>query len=485
MHENSIRRLVRSGKLIALPIVVALVVILSGMAVIFPRNEPAIASGGNWPTYLANTGRSGDNKAETTINPASAPNLKMHWSYQAGGYIYVNYISDQPVEANGMVYWGSWDGIEHATNLNGTQAWQGGLGYTYSSTCNDLVGIASTATVATVTIGGTSTPVLYVGGGNVNAYALNANTGAIIWNTPLGTQPNNFIWSSPAFYKGSIYIGLASMGDCPLTQGKFFKLDATTGAIQKVFNVVPNGCLGGGVWGSPTIDPKDGSVYFATGNFGTCSTTEPYTASLVKLRASDLSYIASWQVPPANQIIDSDFGSTPTLFNAVIGGVNRPLVGVPNKNGVYYAFDRAAVSSGPVWSVQVGMTGGGCGPDCGDGSISPAGWDGKTLYVAGGQTTIGGASCKGSVRALYPSTGHFKWEHCVNDGPVLAAVSLVPGVAIVGEGNTFVAVATKDGHTLFTYTDTNTGSHFYGPASISNGVLYIGNFDGYLYAFGM
>ena len=69
-------------------------------------------------------------------------------------------------------------------------------------------------------------------------------------------------------------------------------------------------------------------------------------------------------------------------------------------------------------------------------------------------------------------------------GPVLGAVTLVPGVAVVGEGNTFVAVAASDGHTLFTFTDTNSNSNFYGPATISRGVLYIGDFDGLMYAFG-
>lgn len=44
--------------------------------------------------------------------------------------------------------------------------------------------------------------------------------------------------------------------------------------------------------------------------------------------------------------------------------------------------------------------------------------------------------------------------------------------------------ASSDGHRLYTHADTNNNSHYYGPASISNGVLYIGNFDGYLYAFG-
>lgn len=462
----------------------SLAFIIAGFIVMIPRSEPAYAAAGDWSTYLGNNKRSGFNMAETTINVTSAPNLKLHWSYQAGGYISVNSISVQPVEANGLVYWGSWDGIEHATNLNGAQVWQTGLGYTYDQQCNNLVGVASAATVAPLTIGGIVTPVLFVGGGNGNFYALNANTGTIIWNTPLGSQPDHFIWSSPALYRGSIYIGLASFGDCPLVRGELIKLNATTGSIQHIFYVVPKGCIGGGVWGSPTIDSSDNTVYFATGNGDSCSTAEPYAVSLIKVSASTLTYISSWQVPLADQINDSDFGSTPTLFSAVIGGVKHSLVGVVNKNGTYYAFDRASLSNGPVWSAQVATTGGGCGPDCGDGSISPSAWDGSTLYVAGGQTTIGGASCKGSLRALSPATGKFKWEHCLTDGPVLAAVSAVPGVAVVGEGSTFVLVATSNGHTLFSYTDINSNSNFYGAASISNGVLYIGNFDGRLYAFG-
>ena len=466
-------------------ILLALVMIAASVFVMFSRSQTARAAAGDWPIYLGNAQRSGFASAETIINVTSAPHLKMHWLYQAGGYMSVNYISAQPVEANGLIYWGSWDGNEHATNTNGAQVWQTGLGYTYSSQCDDIVGVASTATIATVSIGGKSTPVDFVGGGNASFYALNATTGAIIWQTSLGPSPDSFIWSSPVYYRGSIYIGLASMGYCPLVQGKLFRLNATTGAIQNTFNVVPSGCTGGGVWGSPTIDVSDGSVYFATGNPGSCSSKEPYATSLVKVKASNVSFIDSWQVPQKQQGSDSDFGATPTLFKAVIGGVTRSLVGVVNKNGIYYAFDRTAIRHGYVWSAKIATNGGGCGPDCGDGSISSSAWDGSTLYLAGGQTTIGGASRQGSVRAVNPATGTFLWEHCMTQGPVLGAVTMVPGVAFVGEGNTMVAVAASDGHTLFSFTDTNSHSHFYGPASISNGVLYSGNFDGFLYAFGI
>ena len=452
---------------------------LTSTIFILPWQQAAYGASGDWSTYLNNNGRQGFNGVETTINPSSAPHLKLHWTDAGGGAIF-----SQPVESNGRIYWGSFDGYEHATNLNGIQVWQQFLGQTLPN-CNSRVplGVVSTATVASVSINGKLTSVVFVGGGNANFYALNASSGAVICKTVLGTPSSNrFIWSSPAVYNGSAYIGVASIGDCPLVQGQIFQINVSTGAIQHIFNVVPNGCTGGGIWGSPTIDEEAGALYFATGNPNRCAMKDPYTIALVKLRASDLSVISSWQVPVAQRTKDSDFGSTPTLFQATINGSLRSLVGVANKNGIYYVFDRLTISSGPIWEAKIAM-GGDC-PECGDGSISPSAWDGSKLYVAGGKTSINGSACPGSLRALNPATGAFIWQHCMKNGAVIGAVSLVPGVAVVIEGSYLILVATASGNTLFTYTGSTTTSHFYGAASISHGVLYIGNKDKKLYALG-
>lgn len=441
---------------------------------------PAQAAAGDWPTYLMNNARHGYNSSETIINQTSAPNLKLHWTHSTGGA-----ISTQPVEANGLIYWGSWDGYEHATDLNNAKVWAINLGQTTDTSCNPpTVGVASTATIGSVTINGTATSVDFVGGGNGNFYALNATTGAIIWQTPLGSSPSHFLWSSPALYNGSIYEGMASFGDCPLVQGQLIQMNATTGQVQHIFNTVPNGCTGAGVWGSPTIDTAHNTVYFATGNAdNTCPTAEPYSTALVELNVSDLSFINYWQLPSAERVPDSDFGTTPTLFHATINGVSHELVGMQNKNGKYYTFDRANIGTGPLWRATIAV-GGAC-PQCGQGGISPSAWDGKTLYVAGGNTTINGSSCQGSLRALNPATGAFLWEHCLSSGPVLGAVTAVPGVLAVGQGTYLMVVAASTGQTLFRYQDTNSGSLYYGAASISNGVLYIGNQDGLLSAFGL
>ncbi len=435
--------------------------------------SPAVyATGGDWPTYQFSGARSGFNKTDTIINPSSASHLKLLWTATTKGT-----ISAQPVEANNMIYWGSWNkGLEHATDLNGTSVWETPLGTTTDSQCfPSHVGVASTATVAT--INGQS--LLFVGGGNASFYALNAATGSMLWSTPLGSSPGHFLWSSPALFNDSIYEGVSSFGDCPDVRGQMVQLDAATGAITHDFSTVPAGCTGGGVTGSVTIDADADTLYFATGNPNSCSSPENYAPAIVELNASDLSFVDAWEVPTSQQGDDSDFISTPTLF-ASSGGI--PMVGVANKNGIFYAFQRDALSNGPVWQDQIAK-GGDC-PQCDDGSNSPAVWDGTTLYVAGGKTTIRGKYCQGSLNALHPGTGTFLWQRCFNDGPVLGPVAGVPGVLVVGEGAYVVVLAAASGTTLYRFQDTTSGSFFYGGASISNGVIYIGNKDGNLFAIG-
>jgi outer membrane protein assembly factor BamB len=442
-----------------------------------PTNRVLMPTGsGDWSTYLSDNAHSGFNQAETRINVLTTPMLKQHWMYHARGV-----ISTQPVEANGMIYWGSWDGLEHAMDLNGHEVWAANLGGKQG--CIRTVGVASTATVASVTIGGRKTPVVFVGGGDSYFYALNASNGKVIWQTLLGFAPADFIWSSPIVYKGDVYIGVSSFADCPTVQGKLVQMNAKTGSIQHIFNTVPAGCQGGAVWDTPAIDESTGELYLATGNPDICSTAEPYADAVIELHTSNLAFVGSWQVPPSQTVDDSDFGSAPTLFTATIGGVSRALVGIAHKNGRYYAFARGAISRGPVWTRKIAR-GGGC-PECGKGSISPSAWDGTRLYVAGGRTAINGVNCRGSVRALDPATGAYLWEHCLTDGTVLAAVTVVPGVVVVEDGSAMVVLAAASGQTLFSYKDHTQSSVFYGAASISNGMLYVGNFDGNFYAFGL
>jgi outer membrane protein assembly factor BamB len=450
----------------------SLVVALTAAIVSLPIPLGA-SSSGDWPGYMYDRNHTGFDRAETTISPSSAPNLHTEWSIDAGDKVFA-----EPVTANGLLYWGSFDGVEHASDPStGSVVWHQSLGTTSDTVhCSSLVaGVVSTPLVATIMLNGSPRSVLFVGGGDAAMYALDALTGAVLWRTSLGTSPSHFIWDSPVIYKGSVYIGVSSFLDCPIVPGRVFKLGAMTGHIKATFEVAPEGCTGGGVWGSPVVDFSQGTLYFATGNPNEnkpCPVPFDLAPAVVEVRASDLSLVDAWRVPDAEQIVDSDFGSTPNLFSA--NGV--PMVGVANKNGTYYAFRRDALGAGPVWQDPVS-----------DGSVpllSPAAVGYSSLLIASTQTTIHGVVCKGSLRGVDPSTGAYRWQLCLAN-QVQGAVSMAPGVIVVGVGPRLVLVSASSGKVLSSFIDTHAGSWFKGGSSISNGHIYIGNADGILYAFGV
>jgi outer membrane protein assembly factor BamB len=168
----------------------------------------------------------------------------------------ISSVTNSPV-----VYFGGQDGNEDAINpTSGATIWQRYLGQTPN--CPGSVpanlGVSSTATVAPVTIGDQQIPLVFAGGNNPNAspnqsspffYALNATAGTIRWATaldvpPVGPNPHDYLWSSAALYPvgasdPSIYVGLASIGDCPLVQGALFKLDAARERSRRSFRPCP------------------------------------------------------------------------------------------------------------------------------------------------------------------------------------------------------------------------------------------------------
>jgi polyvinyl alcohol dehydrogenase (cytochrome) len=435
----------------------------------------------DWTGYLQGNGRTGWNPGENALTSAAAANLHLAWKVSDSG-VPESGVFSQPIVWKGNVYWGSNDGYERATDTSGHLLWKKFLGHTVAPGCIDpsSLGVVSTATITTDVKVGTAQSVLYVGGGDSNVYALNAQTGAVLWSHLVGSNPDHFLYSSPAVYGNSVYIGVASFGDCPLVVGQVLQLDRKTGALQHAINLVPNGCLGAGVWGSPTIDADAGTIYFTTGTPDTCAAGEPLAPSVVEVRASDLGLLGSWQVPAAQQQQDPDFGSTPTLFTRVVSGTTESLVGAVNKNGIFYAFKRGALGAGPVWQTRIAAGGG--NPLVGSGTSASGAWDGTTLYLGGDSTTIKGQSCTGSLNALKPSDGTFIWQHCFTDGFVLGGVTGASGgVVAVGEGNNVALVSAATGASAFTFTDTGAGP-FLGPPSIANGTVYAGDMSGHLYS---
>lgn len=476
------RHLRHRPKAIVLPLVGFLLMLAMVVAVVsyFPK-QAAHAAATDWTTFLGSNARTSYNAAETTINTTTAPNLKLHWTFSNPLHAQ---ITAQVMAANGMLYWGDWNGVLHASDpATGKDVWTAILATRPGGCSKKPKGVISSVTVATVPINGTATSVVFVGSGPATVYAVNALTGTIIWQTILSSDPASFIYTSTAIYQGSIYVGIASTGDCPLVQAGFDRLDASTGQIQNAFKTVPDGCIGASVWGAPAIDEQTGMVYFGTGNVDHkfCTLQMPLEDSLVELKATDLSLVAHWRLPKGEKGQDTDYGSNPTLFQATINGVSHAMVGIVNKDGLYFALDRTNIATGPLWQVRLSPGG---AEAFNTATIVGASYDGTSLYVGGSSTTIGSQQCAGSLDALDPNTGAFRWQDCLT-APVLAPVIGVPGLVVIGSGNTMIVADSSTGNTLYSYQDTLVNGNFWGAAMISNGILYEGSRSGTMFAFGL
>jgi outer membrane protein assembly factor BamB len=423
----------------------------------------AAASATDWPMYL-HDGSLDAASSETILSPTDAPNLRPTWTFKTGGV-----IAASATVVGGVAYVGSWDGFEYALNAaTGALIWKTNLGITTAPACSPpSLGVSSVAAVT----GG----VVYVGGGDSNWYALNASTGAVLWTVPTGDNSaagGHYNWASPLIVGNSAYIGIASLGDCPLVQGQLLRVDLTSHLVVASVNFVPTGQVGGGVWTTPAIDTATNTVYVTTGTRNMASQTT--SEAMVALDATTLAIKSYWQIPLSAANADSDWGDSPILFN---DGNNRPMVAGINKNGFLYAFDRTNLALGPIWSEQVAV--GGICPTCGDASVASMAYAGGLLFVGGGNTTIGGNGYPGALRAINPTTGAVVWEHGLAD-PVIPALAADNGMVFAGSGSRLEVFDAASGARLYSY---STGAVIYAPPSISGGIVYIGSGNGNEYAF--
>ena len=422
-------------------------------------SSPAV----DWSMYL-HDGSLSAASTETILATADAQNLRPLWTFKTGSV-----ISASATVVGGIAYVGSWDGYEYALKAStGALVWKTFLGITTAPACSPpQIGVSSVAAV----VGG----VVYVGGGDSNWYALDAGTGTVLWTVPTGDNSaagGHYNWASPLIVGNSAYIGIASLGDCPLVQGQLLRVDLTSHAVVASVNFVPTGQVGGGIWTTPAIDQATNTVYVTTGtrNVATQTTSE----AMVALDATTLAIKSFWQIPLSTANADSDWGTSPILFS---DGNNRAMIAGINKNGFLYAFDRTNLALGPIWSEQIAV--GGICPTCGDASVSSMAFAQGLLFVAGGNTTIGGVGYAGAIRAIDPTTGNVVWAHGLAD-PVIPALAYDNGMVFAGSGPRLEVFDAASGTRLGSY---STGVVTYSPPTISNGTVFMGTGSGNMYAF--
>jgi outer membrane protein assembly factor BamB len=447
----------------------------------------SLARADDWPKYLRDLANSA-HSTETGINSSNVSSLKTKWTFQTGGE-----VSDSPAVAtiNGTstVFIGAWNGIFYALNaVTGEKLWSFQVDIIppcHSGRCR----IGSSPAVDA------KNNLVFFGSRNAYLYALNATNGNLIWKQQLGNPTKGAeVWSSPAFYNGMVYVGLASHDDSPCVIGLINAYNELSGSLVWGFSTIdqttcPEGvCVGGAVWSSVAIDDTNGIVYADTGNPGSTCTPPTQNATLypdsVLALSADTGSLLNYYLAVKNDNLDDDFGSSPVLHmsgqtNQCTGhNTTAYWVTAMNKLGGIFVLNRDATGlTGKLQTIQRSYGFIASSALLAQTKISQCG-TGKQLinYV----NNLYSPDLSGALLTLFQShTGRVtvQKDNTVGKHALLAAPAIIEDVVLFG-GDKELIVAKTDGTTLVSFP---IGSAIYSGVAISNNRIYFGAADGTVY----
>ena len=440
-----------------------------------------------WSASVTNS-RFQDAKA-AGLAVSDVPKLNLKWALNLGSVVMTR---GQPVVMGGRLFVSSQTGAVYALDP--------GTGCTQWSFRADipLRGGMKIADAAGI-------PALYFADGAATIYALNAESGKVIWKV----HPWNFVGAMATgtlqVYQGIVYQPMSSLEEvlaadakyeCCKFRGSVIALNAATGEkLWQTFTIPEEpkpthknasgtqqyGPSGAAVWSTPTIDEMLGVLYIATGDNYSDPPTETSDAILAmdlktgkqlwsrQLTKSDAFNLGCSPAPtncPSMAGPDFDFGQPPILVE--LQGGRRTLV-IGQKSGMVHAIDPDHKGT-ILWQTRVGEGSALGGSQWGSAS------DGKNMYVAIsdiGISTVADASTPmgfrlvldpnkgGGLHALDLETGKMVWSAkpvpCTagrtDCSPAQsAAVTAIPGVVFSGALDGHLrAYSTKDGSVLWDF----------------------------------
>ncbi len=196
---------------------------------------------------------------------------------------------------------------------------------------------------------------------NGDQVALDQETGKVKWSTPVVKPGQGYsITSAPLYYNGNLYVG-GSGGEYGI-RGRLTALDATTGKILWKSYTIPGpeepdfkGSWpadndswkhgGAGIWNTPTVDPKTGTLFFSTSNASPDwngaerEGTNKWAASIVAMDVETGKIKWGYQ-QVHHDLWDFDCPSPTVLMDGEMNGEQVEAVGEPCKTGWAYVLDR-------------------------------------------------------------------------------------------------------------------------------------------------
>jgi polyvinyl alcohol dehydrogenase (cytochrome) len=403
---------------------------------------------------------------EITISTANASTLGTAFDIKAPG------VTSTPAVSHGIIYWGDWGGILHATKIptgmeKPTEVWKldrsaNKGGYSGSPAVTSKLVVAANR--------------------NGLVTAVDKDTGTQVWESKLDAGVHTYIWSSAVVAEedGVVVVGIGGAGtrdngiSIPASQlstfhGSVVGLSLADGKQLWQFFPSPDP-MGAGVsvWSSGALDLTRKMVFIGTGNNYERPTSDMCDSLLAidymtgakkwhhQFTANDAFTTGNFTGGP-----DGDVGATPNLFK--IG--EKDVVGVGDKPAGYHVFERDTGTL--VWEVEnltadTGFQGGILQPaTIADGKIyvsSNNGTTSSTLFALdqadGTQVfmarlsapTYGGSvygngviytgDSGGNIKAFDGKSGMMLWSTRTPSG-IGGGFSLVDGVLLVGYGYHF------------------------------------------------
>jgi uncharacterized protein (TIGR03437 family) len=420
----------------------------------------------DWPMYLGDLSHDSSRPGETTIYSGNAAQLRQLWKTSVGAT-----VSSGVTASAGSVYFGDWSGSFHSLNaLTGAAQWSQFLGKApdpADPSCQPRgIGVSSQPAVSGNTV--------YVGGGDSAVYAMDRGAGTILWRVPLADPATGtYLWSSPMIYQNALYIGVASLTDCPEVRGGLARIPLDNPTNPQIAYFTPPNTQGAGIWGTPAFDQQNNLLYITTGNAGSQDPVNGvWGSALLALDPTTLKVQSYFFLPIAPEDSDADWGTSPVLFQS--GG--QPLVAASGKTGVMWVLHRPDLA--PVWSYKLARD---CdSPELGCGAISTPAFDGSVLVAGSGEPD--GNAPPGMVYAFDPGAQQLLWQYGAA-ATVLGPVTLTPGLVFVSTENGLVVLNAATGATL--WTDGGVSGAMFGQPVVSNGILYATYANGDVIAWGV
>lgn len=401
-------------------------------------------------------------------------NLKLKWAFGYDGD--VNAFAF-PAFLDGQIFVGSARGTVHAL-----RAESGCVQWTY-----DANGPVRSAMI--VVPNGSRHTLLF--GDQIGwYYALEAETGKLIWKKRIEDHDTARLTGAALVHDGVVYVPVASWEEtrssgpdylCCTFRGSLVALRIRDGSLVWKSYMVGEpaeqgktaagkakwGPSGASIWSTPAYDAKRNLIYVTTGdNFSAPATLT--SDALVAINPADGKIVWSAQttandVSPSEKGPDFDFGSAPMLIKTPEG---REVILAGQKSGIVYAFDPDKKGE-IVWQTRVGHGGANGGVQWG------MSYDGQNVYAAvsdgKGKRTTGPDGRP--IRILDPTEGGGLTALKVSDGSKVwyapppdcgtrpgcspaqsASLTAIPGAVFSGTlGGILRAYSTEDGKVLWEY----------------------------------